>query len=53
MLLFDEEEREPPEDFLLQFEAISKFGPEEKKIIKEVLDGLSLKHEAKQWASAS
>jgi transcriptional regulator with XRE-family HTH domain len=53
MLLFDEEEREPPEDFLLQFEAISKFGLEEKKIIKEVLDGLILKHEAKRWASAS
>lgn len=53
MLLFDEEKREPPEDFLLQFEAISKFGPEEKKINKEVLDGLILKHEAKRWASAS
>ena len=53
MLLFDEEEREPPEDFLLQFEAISKFCPEEKKIIKEVLDGLILKHEAKRLASAS
>jgi len=53
MLLFDEEERKPPEDFLLQFGAISKFGPEEKKIIKEVLDGLILKHEAKRWASAS
>ena len=51
MLLFDEEERKPPEDFLLQFETIAKFDPQEKKIIKEVLDGLILKHEAKRWAS--
>ena len=53
MLLFDEDERKPPEDFLLQFEAFSKLDPQEKQIIKEVLDGLILKHEAKRWAAAS
>ena len=53
MLLFDEHERTAPEDFMLQFEAISKFGTEEKKILKEVLDGLILKHEAKRWAATA
>jgi hypothetical protein len=51
MLLFDEDERQPPEDFAMQFEAISKFSPEEKKTIKEVLEGLILKHEAKKWSA--
>jgi len=53
MLLFDEHERTAPEDFMLQFEAISKFGIDEKKILKEVLDGLILKHEAKRWAATA
>ena len=53
MLLFDEEERKPPEDFLLQFETIAKFDPQEKNIIKEVLDGLILKYEAKRWAATA
>ena len=53
MLLFDEEERKPPEDFLLQFETIDKLNPQGKKIIKKVLDGLILKHEAKKWAATA
>lgn len=50
MLIFGKDERGPDDDLKLQFEKISKFTPEEKKVIKEVLDGLILKHEAKQWA---
>jgi len=37
MLLFDEEERKPPEDFLLQFETIGKFDPQEKRLSKRSL----------------
>lgn len=51
MLLFDEDERQPPEELVMQFEAISRFSPEEKKTIKEVLEGLILKHEAKRWSA--
>ena len=36
-----------------QFQAISKFSLEEKKIIKEVLEGLILKHEAKRWSAGA
>ncbi len=53
MLLFDEEERQPPEDLAMQFEAISRFTKEEKKTIKEVLEGLILKHEAKRWSATT
>ncbi len=52
-LLFDEEERKPPEELAIQFEAIAKFSPEEKKILKEVLEGLILKHEAKRWSAGT
>jgi len=51
MLLFDEDERQPPEDLAMQLEAISRFNPEEKKTIKEVLEGLILKHEARRWSA--
>jgi transcriptional regulator with XRE-family HTH domain len=52
-LLFDSEERGPEEELRLQFEAISRFDAEEKKVVKAVLDSLILKHEAKRWAAAS
>jgi len=52
-LIFDESERGPADDLRLQFEAVSKFPAEEKKVIKAVLDGLILKHEAKRWSSAA
>ena len=49
-MLFNKNERGPDEDLQLQFEAISQFNPEEKTIIKEVLEGLILKHEANRWS---
>jgi len=51
-LIFDENERGPQDDLRLQFEAVSKFTSEEKRVIKSVLEGLILKHEAKRWSSA-
>jgi transcriptional regulator with XRE-family HTH domain len=51
-LLFDEHERGPDEDLRMQFEAISRFSAEEKRVIKSVLEGLILKHEAKRWSSS-
>jgi transcriptional regulator with XRE-family HTH domain len=52
-LVFDKNERDPDEELKLQFEAISKFDTEEKKIIKALLDGMIIKHEAKRWLSTS
>ena len=51
-LVFEEDERGPGDELRLQFEAISRFDPDEKKTAKEVLDGLILKHEARRWASS-
>ncbi len=50
-LIFDEGERGPDDELSMQFEAISSFAPEEKMVIKAVLDGLILKHEAKRWST--
>jgi len=53
MLVFDKDERGPDDDLRLQFEAISRFDPGEKKIIKALLEGMILKHETKRIASIS
>lgn len=49
MLIFDDTERNPDEDLKLQFEAISQFSPEEKNVVKALLEGLIIKHEANRW----
>lgn len=51
VLIFGADERGPDGDLHLQFEAISKFAPEEKQVIKALLEGMILKHEAKRWSS--
>lgn len=48
VLLFDEEERKPPSDFLLQFNALMQLNEDEKKITRAVLDGLVLRHQARK-----
>ena len=53
VLIFDKGERGPDEDLRLQFEAVSQFTPEEKKIAKAVIEGLILKHDASRFSAAS
>lgn len=50
-LIFDKDERGPDDELKLQFEAISQFSEEEKKTVREILDSLILKHEARRWSS--
>jgi hypothetical protein len=48
LLLFGEDEQgldDPP------LAAVSRFYPEEKKIIRSLLDSLILKHEARRWSA--
>ena len=52
-LIFDENERGPDDDLRLHFEAVSKLTPEEKRTVKELLEGMILKHEAKRWQNGS
>jgi hypothetical protein len=44
------EERGPDEDLRLQFEAIPRFDAGEKQVIRSVLGGLILRHEARRWS---
>jgi len=50
-LLFGTDERGPDDDLRLQFEAVSRFSTEEKKVVKSLLEGMILKHEARRWNS--
>jgi transcriptional regulator with XRE-family HTH domain len=47
-LLFGRAERGPDEDLRLQFEAISRFNEDEKKVVRSVLEGLLLTHEVRR-----
>ena len=47
-LVFGEDERGPIDELKLQFEALSQFDDEDRKIAKAVLESLILKHNAKR-----
>jgi transcriptional regulator with XRE-family HTH domain len=49
-MLFDSDERGPDEELRLHFEAISKLDPREKSVIKELIEGMLIKHDTKRWA---
>jgi len=52
-LLFDEGERGPEDALRLQFEAIQQFDDDDRQIAQAVLEGLILKHQAKQHVMRS
>ncbi|EFC4679005.1 helix-turn-helix transcriptional regulator [Escherichia coli] len=51
-LLFDEHERVPTDELSLQFEAISQLPEEEQSVVREVLESLIIKYQARRWDSA-
>ena len=51
-LLFEDAERGPDEDLRLQFEAMNQLTPDEKAVARAVLEGLLLKHVARQWGGS-
>ena len=51
-LLFDDDERGPEDDFRLQFEAIARLDDREKEVVRELLEGMLIKHEADRWRKA-
>jgi len=53
VLVFDREERGPDDELRLQFEAISKLDPEEKKVVRSVLESILIKNDAKRWLAAT
>ena len=50
-LLFDKDERGPDASLKLQFEAVSRFDPETKKVVQQVLDSMILQQEARRWSA--
>lgn len=53
MLLFGKDERGPDDDLRLQFEAVSRFDEEEKQVVRSLLEGMILKHEARRRRTVS
>jgi transcriptional regulator with XRE-family HTH domain len=53
MLLFGKDQRGPDDDLRLQFEAVSRFDEEEKRVVRSLLEGMILKHEARRWQTVS
>jgi transcriptional regulator with XRE-family HTH domain len=47
MLLFDQNERGPGDDLRLQFEAASRLDPEEKNVIRSVIESIVLRNTVK------
>ena len=52
-ILFNGERGPEDADFRLLFEAASRLDDEEKKVIKELIEGMLLKHDAKRWTKKS
>ena len=51
-LLFEEHERDPSDELALQFEAVSQLPGEEQRVVKEVLESLIIKYQARRWDTA-
>lgn len=48
-LAFDEDERGPGDELRLHLEAASRLDPDEQAVVRSVIEGLALKHEARRW----
>ena len=49
-LVFEDDERGPDEEFKLRFEALTQLDAGERAVVRELLDGMLLKHQAKRLA---
>jgi transcriptional regulator with XRE-family HTH domain len=50
-LVFDDGERGPDDELRLAFEATMNLDPDERAMLKQLIEAVLLKHEAKRWAS--
>ncbi|WP_202303616.1 helix-turn-helix domain-containing protein [Dryocola clanedunensis] len=50
-LIFDESERLPENDLLLQFRAVSEMTAEQQYIVKQLIEGMIIKYETERWSS--
>ena len=47
-LIFEEDERQPDESLDSLLEGISRLDPDEKNLLRELIEGMILKHQEKQ-----
>ncbi len=47
-LIFEENERQPDDSLALLVEGVSRLDPDEKHVLRELVEGILLKHEAKR-----
>ena len=48
-LVFEQNERGPTDELRLQFEAVSQLPADEQSVVKEVLESLIIKYQARRW----
>lgn len=48
-LVFESDERKPSGELLLLFEGVSRLDPGEQQLIKELIESVMLKHDAKRY----
>lgn len=53
MLVFEDGERGPSEDLLHLFEAASQLDEHERDVLRTVIEGVLLKHDAKRWVRSA
>jgi len=52
-LAFGDHERDPDEDLRLAFEATRHLDPDERDMVKNLIEAVLLKHEARRWTTAA
>lgn len=52
-LIFEDHERNPEKSLMLLFEGVSQLDAEGKHVVKEMIEGILLKHRAKQLLGAN
>jgi len=50
-LIFEENERKPDDSLNLLLEGVSRLDPDEKHVIREIIEGMLVKHQTKQMVN--
>lgn len=53
VLLFDANERGPSDDLRLHFEAVARMSVEDRQVVRSLLEGMILKHDAKRFTRSN
>lgn len=51
-LIFEVEERQPDDSLNLLLEGVSRLDPDEKHVIREIIEGMLVKHQTKQMVKS-